>query len=117
MRDLTDVGCHAKVIRNVQELDKETKATGLGREFQEGILFTTYSTLVSMSGKYNRFEQIIDWFGDGKEGDGCLIFDECHKAKNSGQTGDKKKKTNNDSGSQTAMVVRMIQQRLSLIHI
>jgi hypothetical protein len=61
MRDLTDVGCHAKVIRNVQELDKETKATGLGREFQEGILFTTYSTLVSMSGKYNRFEQIIDW--------------------------------------------------------
>ena len=111
MRDLTDVGCHAKVIRNVQELDKETKATGLGREFQEGILFTTYSTLVSMSGKYNRFEQIIDWFGDGKEGDGCLIFDECHKAKNSGQTGDKKKKTNNDSGSQTAMVVRMIQQR------
>ena len=113
MRDLTDLGCHAKIIRSVQELDNETKATGLSRDFQEGILFTTYSMLVSSSGKYDRFEQIIDWFGEGEDGNGCLIFDECHKAKNSGHTsgGAGKKSSNSDNGSLTAKAVREIQER------
>ena len=63
---------------------------------------------MSMSGKYNRFEQIIDWFSDGKAM-GVSFFDKgTTKPKNSGsRPGDKKKKTNNDSGSQTAMVVRI----------
>jgi len=110
MRDLTDLGCHAKIIRNFQELDNQTKATGLSRDFQEGILFTTYSTLVSATGKYDRFQQIIDWFGEGEDGNGCLVFDECHKAKNSGHTAGAGKKSSSDNGSQTAKAVREMQE-------
>jgi hypothetical protein len=108
MRDLRDLGCFIKVIKNVQELDRNSKATGLSKDFQEGVLFTTYSTLVSMNGALNRFEQIIDWFGEGEDGTGCLVFDECHKAKNSGKTEGASK---NDQGSQTAKNVREIQVR------
>lgn len=31
------------------------------------------------SGKHNRLEEIIEWFG--KDYSGVIIFDECHKAK------------------------------------
>ena len=47
------------------------------------MLFCTYSTLVSTgtrSQRKTRFKQIVDWCGPGF--DGCLVFDECHKAKN-----------------------------------
>ena len=29
----------------------------------------------------SRLQQLVSWFG-GESFDGCLIFDECHKAKN-----------------------------------
>jgi hypothetical protein len=35
-RDLTDVNCHINVIKNLQTLDKEQKATGLSKDYQEG---------------------------------------------------------------------------------
>lgn len=88
-RDLTDIGCHIKVINGCQELDKETRVLGLPPGFKEGIVFSTYATLVSSvqtGGKFNsakrsRLQQLIDWCG-GAAFEGCLIFDECHKAKN-----------------------------------
>lgn len=82
-RDLNDIGCFTNVIDGCQELDKKTKAFGLATDFQEGVLFSTYSTLVSMhaakASKKSRLDQLVKWCGEGF--DGCIIFDECHKAK------------------------------------
>ena len=85
-RDLNDIGCFIKVIDGCQELDRETKIFGLPKDFTEGVVFCTYATLVSSvqkginNIKQSRLKQLIDWCG-GTEFDGCLIFDECHKAK------------------------------------
>ncbi|XP_065178274.1 uncharacterized protein LOC135808951 [Sycon ciliatum] len=88
-RDVTDLGCYLKVISGCQQLDKETRAFGLPSDFKEGIVFSTYATLVSSVAKgssalnskqQTRLEQLISWCG-GKDFEGCLIFDECHKAK------------------------------------
>lgn len=44
-------------------------------------MFATYASLIgkSRSGE-TRLSQLIEWFG--KDYDGCIIFDECHRAKN-----------------------------------
>lgn len=39
IRDLRDIGCHMPVIGSCQELDRETRALGLSKDFQEGVLF------------------------------------------------------------------------------
>ena len=31
--------------------------------------------------KQSRLHQLVDWCGGSAEFDGCLVFDECHKAK------------------------------------
>lgn len=62
---------------------------GLPADFKEGVVFSTYATLVSSvnrsgtfsSSKSSRLQQLVDWCG-GDAFEGCLIFDECHKAKN-----------------------------------
>lgn len=88
-RDLTDIGCYVKIIDGCQELDRETRVLGLPADFKEGVVFSTYATLVSSvyrgsaisGGKASRLQQLVDWCG-GSEFQGCLVFDECHKAKN-----------------------------------
>jgi len=80
-RDMGDLGLHIKVINGCKELDREWRATGLSADFQEGVMFCTYSTLVSDNGKRRRLDQVVDWLG-GKGFEGCIFFDECHKAKN-----------------------------------
>ncbi|XP_041357018.1 protein FORGETTER 1-like [Gigantopelta aegis] len=88
-RDLTDIGCYVKVIDGCHELDRETRVFGLPSDFKEGVIFSTYATLVSSvqkggsfsSTRTSRLQQLIKWCG-GEDFDGCLIFDECHKAKN-----------------------------------
>ncbi|OWF49684.1 Protein strawberry notch [Mizuhopecten yessoensis] len=88
-RDLTDIGCYVKVIDGCQELDRQTRVLGLPADFKEGIVFSTYATLVSSVSrgsavsvsKTSRLQQLVDWCG-GPEFQGCLVFDECHKAKN-----------------------------------
>ena len=85
-RDLNDIGCYIKVIDGCKELDKETKIFGLSKDFMEGVVFCTYATLVSSAqkginnAKHSRLNQLLEWCGS-TEFDGCLIFDECHKAK------------------------------------
>ena len=61
---------------------------GLSSTVKEGVLFSTYMTLISMvtrggpgNAGQSRLDQLIAWCG-GDEFDGCIIFDECHKAKN-----------------------------------
>ena len=85
---------------------------GLPADFKEGVVFSTYATLVSSvqkgeravwmssitdnrqgscfcwsdlffltgANRQSRLQQLIDWCG-GEQFNGCLIFDECHKAK------------------------------------
>jgi len=131
-RDLADLGCAGlRVIDGVQELERETRAVGLSRSCAEGVLFVTYSALVSKKsgpGGKTRLEQICEWFaGDtnGSEGfrrdarnkhpdesrlererdaSGCLIFDECHKAKNH--------VAGAETGSRVASCVIELQRRL-----
>ncbi|KAK9798140.1 hypothetical protein WJX73_007295 [Symbiochloris irregularis] len=80
-RDLRALGCHIAVINNCQELDRETRVVGLAKDKQEGVLFMTYSTLISQHKKQTRLQQVLDWVG-GASFDGCLVFDESHKSKN-----------------------------------
>ena len=76
-----DLGCYLKVINGCQELDRGERAFGLPKDFREGVLFLTYATLVSRNQRGSRLEQILEWFG-GDAADGCVLLDECHKAKN-----------------------------------
>jgi hypothetical protein len=85
-RDLTGVGCHMKVHNGCKSLDNSNRGLGMGQDSKRGVLFSTYSTLISAvsrkgKGKESRLAQLINWCG-GESFEGCLIFDECHKAKN-----------------------------------
>jgi len=71
-RDLADLGCAGlRVIDGVQELERETRAVGLSRSCAEGVLFVTYSALVSKKsgpGGKTRLEQICEWFAGDTNG-------------------------------------------------
>jgi hypothetical protein len=100
-RDLKDI-CAAgiSVIDGCKGLDMNERTS------KTGVVFSTYATLVSATSggkaapkggggaakrqkvdKKRRLDQLIEWCG-GEEFDGCLIFDECHKAKNFKEGGD-----------------------------
>lgn len=97
-RDLRDIGAAGcQVIDGCKALHLNPRTT------TSGVVFSTYATLVSAvahgkaakggsggaaSGgqaakrqKTRRLDQLIEWCG-GEAFDGCIIFDECHKAKN-----------------------------------
>ncbi len=69
---------YLKVIDGCQALSLGAKGLGLSSELKRGVLFSTYSTLVSVAGRTNRLSQVIEWCG-GAAFDGCLVFDEAHK--------------------------------------
>jgi len=80
-RDLEDIGCYVPVLDGAEALGGSSKGRGTGD--QSGVLFITYALLVTMKGK--RMEDIINWLTYGQTEasfDGCIIFDEAHKAKN-----------------------------------
>ncbi|KAL3940125.1 MAG: hypothetical protein SGBAC_005264 [Bacillariaceae sp.] len=104
-RDLTDIGCHAPVHDGTQFLNKKH---GLGIS-DKGVFFCTYQLLVSQ----HRIDEIISWCAGisaiTKKSDyqrlelefnGCIIFDEAHKAKNLKQD------------TRTAQLVVQLQRRL-----
>ncbi|KHN79039.1 Protein strawberry notch -like protein 1 [Toxocara canis] len=84
-RDLRDIG--AKNIK-IHALNKFKYAKISGKEngsVKKGCIFATYSSLIgecrSAKGKYRtRLKQLIQWCG--KDFDGVIVFDECHRAKN-----------------------------------
>ena len=80
-RDLRDVGCYLKVINGCQSSTARANGVRRPKDFREGVLFLTYATLVSRNQRGSRLEQILEWFG-GEHADGCVLLDECHKAKN-----------------------------------
>lgn len=73
-RDLEDIGADIECF--------EMKGLPYSKIlFGDGIFFVTYAGIVGSSGRKTRLKQLLAWMGN--EGfDGCLIFDECHKAKN-----------------------------------
>mmetsp|Transcript_37967 Transcript_37967/g.61745 ORF Transcript_37967/g.61745 Transcript_37967/m.61745 type:complete len:1109 (+) Transcript_37967:282-3608(+) len=102
-RDLRDLGCTVHVHDGCGTLDKLNKGLGMTKSGKSGVLFSTYSTLVSSKGKIARYQQIVDWVG-GKDFEGCLVFDECHKAKNFSEK--------ESSGSRVAKFVIELQREL-----
>lgn len=75
---------------------------------KKGVIFSTYSALISESTgnttKYkSRLKQLLQWFGS--DFDGCIVFDECHKAKNLCPTGSSKP-------TKTGLTALEIQKRL-----
>jgi len=57
----------------------------LGDNCQEGVMFSTYQTLIAKNrSKQTRMDQLVDWCG-GDEFDGLIMLDEvsfvaCHKS-------------------------------------
>jgi len=114
LRDFRDLGCHIPIIQNLQALDKAIETP------QEGVLFLTYSTLTSTVKGKTRLAQLVEWLnggsssggsgsdrsGDRSTFDGALIFDECHKAKNSST------KQDGTGGTKVAAAVINLQRAL-----
>ena len=76
-RDLADVGCHTVVIDGCKSLDTNDKLAFGSAVAKKGVLFSTYSTLISsLSAKGPRLDQLVQWCG-GTNFEGCIIFDEA----------------------------------------
>jgi len=83
-RDFADIGAHGITVHDGMELldSLSKKGLGSGGEYDSGVIFLTYQLLISTNGA--RFDQLKAWL-QGKDGpsySGCIVFDECHKAKN-----------------------------------
>ena len=130
-RDLADVGCYVDVHDGAEVLDqmsssgakKGCKGLGAGGSLGKGVLFITYSLLVSG----RRMEDIIAWLsgssGNSKKSSGSssnttntqtelersytgvIVFDEAHKAKNL------------ESDTRTAKLVVALQDRLAMARV
>ena len=93
------------MINGCQELDKTLSS-------KDGVLFVSYSTLISNG----RLEEVVGWACKNysvtpSEFDGCLIFDECHRAKNSAAA------NAGAGGTKIAKTVSEIQKQLPLARI
>lgn len=80
-RDLDDIGALAVDCHKQLTLQGSKIAEG------DGVVFSTYSGLISSSrppGRkkpVRRLDLLVKWCG-GEAFDGCIMLDECHKAKN-----------------------------------
>lgn len=84
-RDLRDIGAERIKIYALNKLKYGKIRAPDGSRIKKGIIFSTYSSLISESSSATgscktRLGQLLDWCG--KDFDGVIIFDECHKAKN-----------------------------------
>ena len=85
-RDIDDIGGGRVACHNLKDFKSGIPLDKQG--VTKGILFCTYSLLISEGVGVNKVErarlnQIVEWCGaDAFEG--ALILDECHKAKNMG---------------------------------
>mmetsp|Transcript_56815 Transcript_56815/g.139453 ORF Transcript_56815/g.139453 Transcript_56815/m.139453 type:complete len:761 (+) Transcript_56815:155-2437(+) len=115
-RDLRDIGlledicCHdLKDYHMNKDLRQE-------EELQTGVIFCTYSLLVRKAGDRRRIDQIVQWCG-GREFEGVVALDECHRAKRMKQEKDKEKggkatKFNMAGTTQAALFVFELQEKL-----
>jgi hypothetical protein len=76
-RDLRDLGLDDYANKHCHLLGKMPYSK---IKEQEGLIFSTYRTLIGVSKGGTRLGQLLDWCGE--DFDGLILFDECHKAKN-----------------------------------
>ena len=85
-RDLRDIGASKIAVHALNKM-RYTKINHPDNgSVSKGVIFCTYSSLIGESRQENQFgcqtrlKQLIQWCG--KEFDGVIVFDECHRAKN-----------------------------------
>ncbi|XP_053616907.1 protein strawberry notch [Plodia interpunctella] len=83
-RDLRDIGANIEV-HPLNKFKYAKISSSVNGNVKKGVVFTTYSALIgetqSSTTKYRtRLKQLLQWCGE--DFDGCIVFDECHKAKN-----------------------------------
>lgn len=101
-RDLADIGAKFIPICN---LVKTAPDVDLYDKLDEGVLFSTYTTLLSKSQHGTRLDQIVEWANANGTYSGVLVFDESHKAKSTNSRDDSK-------STKTSIAVRELQERL-----
>merc|ERR1719193_2359005 len=83
-RDLADIGAEGIDVYFLSKMKYAKINSQINGNIRKGVIFATYSALIGESqggGKYkSRLKQLLHWCGD--DFDGCIVFDECHKAKN-----------------------------------
>ena len=92
-RDISDIGGSRVKCHNLKDFAAHQPLEKQG--VTEGILFCTYSILISErsgAGKVEkmRLQQVVEWCGAAAgagEFNGVVILDECHRAKNMGSEG------------------------------
>jgi hypothetical protein len=87
-RDLRDLGLQHLI--KCHKLSKYALHKDLSdhEELDSGVMFCTYSLLVSAKGSARRIDQLVKWCG-GDDFHGVLALDEVHRAKHMKQTQDK----------------------------
>lgn len=106
-RDLRDIGAGRIEVHSLNKMKYAKISSKENGSIKKGVIFATYSSLIGesqSSGKYKtRLKQLLKWCG--KDFDGVIIFDECHKAKNLCPTGSSKP-------TKTGQTVLELQNRL-----
>ncbi|XP_031633678.1 protein strawberry notch isoform X2 [Contarinia nasturtii] len=92
-RDLRDIGASNIEVHPLNKFKYAKINSTVNNNVKKGVIFSTYSALISEStgnnNKYkSRLKQLLQWCGS--DFDGCIVFDECHKAKNLCPTGSSK---------------------------
>ncbi|VDK20829.1 unnamed protein product [Taenia asiatica] len=108
-RDLRDVGLTKLEVHSLNKFRYAKISGKVNGSVKKGVLFSTYSSLIGESqggakAKYKtRLKQIVHWCG--KDFDGVIVFDECHRAKNLTPCGSQKP-------TKTGLTVLELQNRL-----
>jgi hypothetical protein len=107
-RDLQDLGLDDYANKHCHLLGKMPYSK---IKEKEGLIFSTYRTLIGVSNRGSRLDQLLDWCGE--DFDGLILFDECHKAKNIKLDADGNiSKLGSADCSRTAAAVVELQQKL-----
>eukprot|EP00526_Cylindrotheca_closterium_P003038 CAMPEP_0113641530 /NCGR_PEP_ID=MMETSP0017_2-20120614/21801_1 /TAXON_ID=2856 /ORGANISM="Cylindrotheca closterium" /LENGTH=1621 /DNA_ID=CAMNT_0000552875 /DNA_START=20 /DNA_END=4885 /DNA_ORIENTATION=- /assembly_acc=CAM_ASM_000147 len=77
-RDLRDLGLEKYAEKKCFLLKNITQSR---IPHEEGLIFSTYKTLIGNTRGTSRLHQLKEWCG-GADFDGLILLDECHKAKN-----------------------------------
>ncbi|CAG9791173.1 unnamed protein product, partial [Diatraea saccharalis] len=84
-RDLRDVAADRIPVYPLNKFKYAKISSAVNGGVKKGVVFCTYSALIgetqAQGNKYRtRLKQLLQWCGE--DFDGCIVFDECHKAKN-----------------------------------
>ncbi len=84
-RDLRDIGASKIKVHALNKFKYSNISSKENGSVKRGVIFATYSSLIgecrTAKSRYrSRLKQLIHWCG--RDFDGAIIFDECHRAKN-----------------------------------